>query len=102
MLYLDYDPKKRSLVDSLMITHIDRREKLETIKNQMAYARIGICMSKETMQLLINYGIDPTKLCYINPAHDNVIQPKKLLIGLASKIYADGRKKRTIVDKASR
>ena len=97
MLFLDYDPKQRSLVDSLMITHIDRLEKLETIKNQMAYAKLGICMSKETMQLLINYGIDPQKLCYINPAHDNIIQPRKLLIGLTSKIYADGRKREQLL-----
>ena len=56
-------------------------------------------MSKEQMDKLINMGLDKNKLCYINPAHDGVIPVKKWVVGLASRVYKDGRKNETYLNK---
>ena len=78
--------------DTLMITHIDSYNKLEMIKHQLKVAKMGICMSRETMEKLASYGVPREKLCYINPAQDGVIKPKKYVLGITSKTHDDHRK----------
>lgn len=73
--------------DTLMITHIDDAKKLAVLKKQLETARLGICMSRETMEMLRACGIPADRLCYINPAHDSVIKPKKYTIGITHRCY---------------
>jgi hypothetical protein len=93
MIYYAYDTANKRPMDSIMITHIDKVEKLDEIKIKMQSAGLGICMSAETMKLLVDSGIEHSRLAYVNPAHDSVISRKKVYIGLASTVYADGRKR---------
>jgi len=92
--YVAYAPKKN---DTLMITHVDNMKKVELLKKQLAVAGMGICMSKDTLDKLVSYGVDRGKLCYINPAHDGVIRPHKYLIGITHKCHdeEDLRKRST-------
>ena len=73
--------------DTLMITHIDDEKKIQILKKQLQIARFGICMSKETVSRLVECGIPRTKLCYVNPAQDGVISPKKYVIGITHRCY---------------
>jgi glycosyltransferase involved in cell wall biosynthesis len=75
-----------------MITHVDCIQKVIQIKNQLNNAKMGICMSKETTNQLIETGIPKEKLCYINPAQDGLIKPRKLILGLTHKTHHDFRK----------
>jgi hypothetical protein len=93
IIYLDYDLNEPATIDTLMITHIDNQSKLALIKNQLQHAKMGICMSAETMNLLVEFGVPPEKVCYIKPAHDGVITKKKHTIGIACKVHEDGRKR---------
>ena len=92
--YVAYSPKKN---DTLMITHVDNMKKVELLKKQLDIAGMGICMSKDTLDKLVSYGVDRGKLCYINPAHDGVIRPHKYLIGITHKCHdkEDLRKRAT-------
>jgi len=92
MLYDRFDGKKHS-TDTIMITHIDNLCKLDLMKKLLINAEMGICMSRDTMDNLANLGVPRNKLCYINPAHDGVIIPKPKVVGLASRVYIDGRKR---------
>lgn len=92
IIYYHYRPQPGHN-DTLMITHIDSIQKLNLLKNQLKTAKIGICMSKETVKKLTKAGIPKNKLTYINPAHDGVIKPRKLILGITSKVNQDGRKK---------
>lgn len=87
--------------DTLMITHIDSLAKSMLLKKQLNVADLGICMSDETMWNLVNYGIDKKKLCYVNPAYDDVFYLKPLKIGIASRVYKDGRKREIFLKKFS-
>lgn len=73
--------------DTLMITHLDDYKKLAILKKQLSVARMGICMSRETMEMLKTCGIPGNRLCYINPAHDSVVKPKKYTIGITHRCY---------------
>ena len=73
--------------DTIMVTHVNCQKLLDITRHQLETASLGICMSKETMNLLVNYGIPRRKLCYINPAHDGLIKPKKYVIGITHRCY---------------
>lgn len=75
--------------DTLMITHVDCKQKIELLKHQLETARLGICMSEATMNMLAVSGIPREKLCYINPAQDGVIRPKKYILGITHKTHVD-------------
>lgn len=88
-----------SSIDTLMITHVDNTPKLNCLLQSMMVSQMGICMSKETMLRLNAFGIPKERLSYINPAHDGVIKPRKLVIGITCMVQLDGRKREVFLDK---
>ena len=78
-----------------MITHVDAPPagELELLRAQMRTVDMGVCLSSFTMRYLIKRGIPKAKLCFINPAHDDNLNPRKIRIGIFSRIYWDGRKR---------
>lgn len=96
IIYYDYDGRKNS-IDTIMITHIDSIKKVNMLKKQLESAEMGICMSSETLHQLTAAGLPREKLCYVSPAHDNIIKPRKIVIGITSKIHDDGRKKQNML-----
>lgn len=94
IIYLDYNLETDFCGnDTLMITHIDSFHKLNLIKTQLKKASLGICMSSETMQVLIAAGVPVSKLAFVLPAHDHIIQPRKKNIGICTRAHFDGRKR---------
>ena len=92
IIYWYYDGVKSS-IDTVMITHIDTFDKLKQLKGQLEATEMGICMSRQTMDQLSASGVPRDRLCFINPAHDNLIRPRKIVVGITSKVHADGRKR---------
>jgi hypothetical protein len=92
--YVAYEPYAN---DTLMITHVDNMKKVMLLEKQLKTASMGICMSNDTMDRLVLYGIPRNKLCYINPAQDSVIKPHKYVIGITHKCHdtEDLRKRAT-------
>lgn len=82
---------------TFMITHVDTTAKLENIKKATDKGAIGICMSADTKDKLIASGIKRNKICYINPAQDCQIKPKKINLGFTHRLYNDNRKKNELV-----
>lgn len=88
-----------SFNDTLMITHVDNIDKLNLLKESLKIAKLGICMSSDTMFALVETGIDRNKLCYINPSHDEIVKIKKIVIGVFCRVQPDGRKREFFIDK---
>jgi hypothetical protein len=64
---------------------------------------MGVCMSRDMQEQLIAHGLPRERLCFIHPAHDGVIRPRKLRIGITSNVYDSGCKREHLVaDLASR
>lgn len=80
-------------INTLMVTHLDTDEKYVLLKRQLKTADVAICMSSETESALLKRGFEREKICYINPAQDGNIKPKKTLLGITTKTYQDKRKK---------
>lgn len=73
--------------DTIMFSHVNSQNVLEKVRHELKYAEMGICMSRETMNMLCMCGIPRRKLCYINPAHDGDIKPKKYILGITHRCY---------------
>ena len=84
-------------LNTLMITHVDRPIKLHVLKQRLKKADMGICMSRMALDQLVSSGIPPQKLCYITPAHDGDIKPKRIVIGITSQIRMDGAKREYVL-----
>jgi hypothetical protein len=94
LLYLHFQEKQLlSPHNTVLITHVDRPAKLKIISDNISKADIGICLSQMTQDFLIDHGISSQKLCYITPGHDGLIKPRKIKIGITSRVYNDGRKR---------
>ena len=76
-------------VKTTMITHIDCQMKRDLIAFQAQHGAVGICMSAETMNMLASWGIPRDKLCYINPAQDGVIRPRKIVLGITNRCHGE-------------
>lgn len=86
-------------IRTTMITHIDSLLKLDLIKYQAENDAIGICMSSDTMNKLVSWGVPRDKICYINPAQDGEIKPKKVVLGITNRCYheCDFRKRDDLI-----
>ena len=78
---------KSNIIRTTMITHIDCQLKLELIKYQAKNNVFGICMSADTLNKLSLWGVPREKLCYINPAQDGEIGPRKIVLGITNRSY---------------
>lgn len=87
---------RTDLVRTVMVTHIDSLMKKDLIKYQTQNGAVGICMSSDTTNKLVAWGIPRDKICYINPAQDGEIKPRKIVLGITNRCYHrnDFRKKR--------
>jgi len=94
IIYFDYLEQKAT-VETVMITHIDNEKELNKVRRQLidVGVEMGICMSYEAVQRLAHFAVPREKLCFISPAHDSVMKPRKTLVGLATRIYPDGCKR---------
>lgn len=93
VIYASCEPMNPDYNETFMITHIDSYNKLEYLKHQLRKAKMGICMSRQTMETLTACGVPREKLCYINPAQDNVINPKKYVLGITHKVHNQDHRK---------
>lgn len=76
-------------IRTTMVTHIDCALKRDLIKFQAQNNVVGICMSNDTMNKLSLWGVPRDKLCYINPAHDGMIEPRKIVLGITNRCHGD-------------
>jgi hypothetical protein len=98
VIYYDYLDRTPT-IETVMITHIDEPQELAKVERQLVQlgVEMGICMSYEAVHRLAHFGIPRQKLCFINPAHDGVIAPRKTLVGIATRLYPDGRKQESLL-----
>jgi len=88
--------------NTFLITHVDRPAKLYVLKRRLKRGAMGICMSRMTVEQLTRHGIPGEKLCYITPAHDGMVKPRRIVIGITSQIRLDGAKREDILIKMAK
>jgi hypothetical protein len=98
IIYWGYVDRKRT-VETVMVTHIDNYRELGKVRQQLVDVDVemGICMSFEAVNRLAHFGVPRQRLCFVNPAHDHAVRPRKVLIGITSRVYPDGCKREHLV-----
>lgn len=93
ILYHEVTGPKRGLT-SILITHVDDPLKRALLRRDLQHhADAGVCLSRDTLDQLVAAGIPPERLCFVTPAHDGLVQPRRLVIGMTSRLYPDMRKR---------
>jgi hypothetical protein len=83
---------------TMFVTHLDDIFKLNQVRSTLASdVQVGVCMSSDTMRQLQAHGCSASSLYYISPAHDGQIKPRRIAIGITSRVYADGRKREALL-----
>ena len=87
----------------MFITHLDDIYKLHQVKNELKHhVDMGICMSSDTVRQLKSFGVPSEALCFIPPAHDGLVAQKKIVIGITTRLYSDGRKREDLLARLAR
>ncbi|MDP1678356.1 MAG: hypothetical protein Q8L88_15975 [Bacteroidota bacterium] len=86
-------------IQTQMVTHIDSIQKFNVLKQQLSIAAVGICLSNQTVETLSSGGIPRSSLCYVLPAHDSVLSPRRRRVGITTRVYDDGRKREFLLGK---
>lgn len=83
---------------TMFVTHVDDPLKLAYLQKALAErVDLGICMSSYAVEELSQRGIPRPSLCYVLPGHDGQVVPRKITIGLTTKLYRDGRKREDLL-----
>ncbi len=83
---------------TMFITHLDDSHKLRQVRRTLDdEVKVGICISRDTMEQLVAHGCRPGSLTFVPPAHDGAAAPRRIVIGITSRVYADGRKREAVL-----
>ena len=97
--HVNYLPYKHSgKINTLMVTHIWEGYKLDSLKESLKTADMGICMSDWTKNQLIDWGLPKDKLCTILPAHD-ALPRRHQVVAILTNVYPDGCKREEMFTK---
>lgn len=88
-------------IQTQMVTHIDSIQKFKILEQQLSIAALGICMSDHTVRTLTMGGIQRSRLCYVDPAHDSNLSPRRRKVGIVTRVYDDGRKRESLLGRLS-
>jgi hypothetical protein len=87
---------------TVSITHVDDSVRFRHALIAAKTAELAICMSSWTVKQLVDGGGDRAKLCFVLPALDEGLLPRRIVIGLTTKLYKDGRKREKLLVRLSR
>lgn len=83
---------------TMLITHLDDPYKVGLVKNELASGvDIGIALSSHTVDMLTAAGAAPESLAFAVPGHDFAAAPRRIVIGLTTRLYPDGRKREAML-----
>lgn len=100
MIFHYVDGPPRGVLNTMAVTHVDDMLKVDIVRRHLSgHVRAAVCMSTMTVDQLADYGIDRARLTYALPAHDNEMTPRRLVIGITSNVYSDGRKRDWLLTK---
>lgn len=79
---------------TMLITHLDDPYKIGLVKDEQASGvDVGIALSSHTCDILVAAGVPAAALAFAVPGHDFAAAPRRVVVGLTTRLYADGRKR---------
>jgi hypothetical protein len=84
--------------NTMFVTHADDPFKVGLIRERLGGPiQLALCMSRHAMLELAELGIPSERLWYVLPALDAPIAPRRIRVGITTRVYDDGRKREAFV-----
>lgn len=81
-------------LNTMFVTHADDPYKVRLIRERLSGpVQLALCMSPHAAAELTQFGVPGERLWYVLPALDQVIAPRRVTIGITTRVYDDGRKR---------
>lgn len=88
---------------TMFITHLDDIYKMNEVRSTLkSYVDVGLCMSRDTMNQLTGHGVPQDAVRFISPAHDPLAVRRRIVVGITSRVYKDGRKREGLLIELSK
>jgi hypothetical protein len=88
---------------TMLITHLDDPYKVALVKGELiSGVDVGVALSSHTCDMLVGAGVERTSLAYVVPGHDFGAMPRRIVIGLTTRLYRDGRKRERMLIELAR
>lgn len=87
-------------VSTMFITHIDDPYKTAHLSALLeSSVDAGLCMSRDMMRALVEWGVPPDGLWYVLPAFDAPPDGARIRIAITTRLYPDGRKREALLQR---
>lgn len=85
-------------LNSMFITHADDPYKVALIKRLLGGPiQMGLCMSPHAADELAGLGVERQRLWHVLPALDAPVAPRRIRVGITTRVYDDGRKRESLL-----
>lgn len=83
---------------TMLITHLDDPYKIGLVKSELVSGvDVGIALSSHTCDMLVEAGVARESLAFAVPGHDFAADPRRVVIGMTTRLYPDGRKRESML-----
>ena len=90
-------------LNTMLVTHADDPFKVRLIRERVSGPiQLALCMSSHATQELTDLGVPGERLWFILPALDAPIAPRRIRVGITTRVYDDGRKREALVARMAR
>jgi hypothetical protein len=85
-------------LNTMFVTHADDPYKLRLIGERLRSAiQLALCMSPHAAGELAALGVPADRLWHVLPAMDQVLAPRRVCVGITTRLYDDGRKREALL-----
>jgi len=90
-------------INTMLVTHADDPFKVRLIRERVGGAiQMALCMSAHAMHELAEFDVPKDRMWYVLPALDAPVEPRRIRIGITTRIYDDGRKREVFLTRLAR
>jgi len=81
-------------LNTMFVTHADDPFKVRLIRERLTGPiDLALCMSPHAAEELASFGVPRERLWHVLPAIDAPLAPRRVVIGITTRVYDDGRKR---------
>lgn len=93
-----FAPGSPQTMNSMFITHADDPYKVGLIRRLLCGPiQMGLCMSPHAAAELAGLDVDRRRLWHVLPALDSPARPRRIVVGITTRVYDDGRKREALL-----
>jgi len=84
----------RQTLNTMFVTHADDPFKVGLIRERLSGPiQLALCMSPHAAAELTSLGVPRERLWHVLPAIDTPLVPRRVIVGITTRVYDDGRKR---------